>query len=171
MIMRSFAYIFATILVHVPLSAYPDLADAEDCKSIEDETQRLACYDDYFQQARPNQARHDDSSPVNPEQSDESTGQRAESEAMAEIGADQISPPAIDYVESWLVGDFNGWSGKTIFTLENGQVWRQTNNYIRDYRPHSPIPQPKVRISKGMFGSYDLRVEGVKRIVQVRRVR
>ena len=129
------------LLLQLPLSAHADSIDIDQCKRIENDTQRLACYDELFQQT------------------------------AAEFGAEQVEKPPVTFIEARLVGDFNGWTGKTIFTLDNGQVWQQTNNYIRDYKPPSPIPQAKVTISKGLFGSYNLRVEGVKRIVQVERVK
>jgi len=143
--MKSYLYLFAVLLV--PLSVVADSIDADDCTRIENDTQRLKCYDDLFK--------------------------RADADAVGnpDLGAEQIEAPPIDFVEARLVGDFNGWTGKTVFTLDNGQVWRQTNNYIQDYIPRDPIPAAKVTISKGMMGSYNLQVEGVKRIVQVKRVK
>ena len=77
----------------------------------------------------------------------------------------------IDHLEARLVGDFTGWTGNTKFRLDNGQVWEQTKNYIPNYEPREPISQPRVTISRGLMGSYNLRVEGVKRIVQVKRIK
>ncbi len=142
--MKSYLYLFAVLLV--PLSAHADSTDADDCTRIENDTQRLKCYDDLFKRA-------------------------ADEVRNSEFGAEQIEAPPIDFLEARLVGDFKGWTGKTVFTLDNGQVWRQTKNYIQDYTPRDPVPTPKVTISKGMMGSYNLQVEGVKRIVQVRRVK
>ena len=33
--------------------------------------------------------------------------------------------------EARLTGDFTGWTGKTIFKLDNGQVWRQLSRHIQ----------------------------------------
>lgn len=131
----------------VALPAHADSTDADDCTRIENDSQRLKCYDNLFKRAV------------------------ADAVGNSEFGAEQIEAPPVDFIEARLVGDFKGWKGKTVFTLDNGQVWRQTNNYIKDYTPRDPIPAAKVTISRGMMASYNLQVEGVKRIVQVKRVK
>lgn len=63
-------------------------------------------------------------------------------------GASQIIVPdgMNDYVEvqqtsaikSIIISDFNGWSGDTIFELQNGQIWKQDKyqyKYFYAYRP------------------------------------
>jgi hypothetical protein len=142
--MKSYSCLFAMLLV--ALSAHADSTDADYCTRIENDTQRLKCYDDLFKRA-------------------------ADEVRNSEFGAEQIEAPPIDFLEARLVGDFKGWTGTTVFTLDNGQVWRQTNNNIRDYTPHDPVPAAKVTISRGMFSSYNMQVEGVKRIVQVKRIK
>lgn len=169
--MKSSAYVFAALLVSAPLSAYADAADVNDCKRIENAAERLVCYDELFKYSTTDTGGDTDSALTRPESPEDSSDLHGESAAIAEFGAEQIQSPPVSSVEARLVGDFNGWSGKTVFALDNGQVWRQTNNNIRDYTPRSPIPQPKVTISKGMFGSYNMQVDGVKRIVQVKRVK
>jgi hypothetical protein len=77
-------------------------------------------------------------------------------------------PEKAEAVESRLVGDFNGWSGRTVFKLENGQIWQQTDAGVRD---DGPIPSPKVRISPGMLGSYWLYIDGVRERVKVKPIR
>jgi hypothetical protein len=52
-------------------------------------------------------------------------------------------------------GDFRGWSGDTLFQLENGQVWRQ--RLAGRYAYNGP-PNPEVRIEKNFFGFYTLTV-------------
>lgn len=159
--MKPSAYLVAALLVHAPLSAYSEAPDANDCKRTADDAQRLACYDRFFQRDASDETVRVNGDQKTPEQP---------SVAVAEVGAERLpTPPATD-IETRLVGDFTGWSGKTVFTLDNGEVWQQTNNYISDYSPRSPIPQPKITITKGMFGSHNMRIEGVKRTVQVKRV-
>lgn len=159
--MKPSAYLVAALLVHAPLFAYSEAPDVNDCKRISNDAQRLACYDQFFQRDASDEVGHVDSNPKIPEQT---------SITVAEVGAEKLpTPPATD-IETRMIGDFTGWSGKTVFTLDNGEVWQQTNNYISDYSPRSPIRQPKITITKGMFGSYNMRIEGVKRTVQVKRV-
>ena len=61
-----------------------------------------------------------------------------------------------DYeVRSRIVGDFDGWSGGTVFRLENGQVWDQRldGRYFYDGPPN-----PEVVIDRNWLGFYRLTV-------------
>ena len=45
-------------------------------------------------------------------------------------------------IESTISGDFEGWSGETIFKLDNGQIWEQAEysyTYSYAYRPDVTI--------------------------------
>ncbi len=72
----------------------------------------------------------------------------------------------VDYAvtESRIVGDFTGWEGKAIFSLENGQRW-QLANAGRYYTP--TIPSPKVKISPATMGGFWMTIEGVNQRVKV----
>jgi len=72
-----------------------------------------------------------------------------------------------DRIQTRIEGEFKGWDGDEIFLLENGQVWRQTDND----KFYMPLDSPEVTIQKGMFGSYFLSVEGFGSRCKVRRVR
>ena len=54
-----------------------------------------------------------------------------------------------EVIESRIVGMFKGYGGSTRFTLENGQVWVQSQ---RDIRPYPPIDSPPVIIVRGGLG-------------------
>ncbi|MFK8015294.1 MAG: hypothetical protein AB8G17_07620 [Gammaproteobacteria bacterium] len=64
-------------------------------------------------------------------------------------------------------GEFSGWSGQTLFKLDNGQVWRQAQNGRVSYRRSRPL----ITIKKGAFGSYRLSVEGLNKTIRVKRVK
>ena len=52
------------------------------------------------------------------------------------------APPSAEVVESQIAGDFEGWSGETIFKLSNGQIWQQTEydyEYEYAYMPEVTI--------------------------------
>lgn len=140
-------------MAHPSLAKADELSDAAECARIANGELRLACYDKLFREAS-------------------SDGlMEPEPGSIEEFGAEQLKVPPIDFLEARLIDDFTGWSGNTRFRLDNGQVWQQTKNYIRDYKAPTPIPQAKVTISRGLMGTYNLRVEGVKRVVQVRRIK
>lgn len=65
-----------------------------------------------------------------------------------------------------IVGEFNGWSGDTVFRLENGQVWKQRLPGRWHYRAHAP----EVELRKNFMGFWMLRVLATDRAVGVTRV-
>jgi hypothetical protein len=66
-----------------------------------------------------------------------------------------------------IAGPFRGWSGKTAFTLDNGEVWMQ-----RGWgRYFARLESPEVEISRNLLGFYELRVVATGRSVGVTRVR
>lgn len=67
---------------------------------------------------------------------------------------------------SQITGQFRGWSGHTIFKLDNGQTWRQIDNGEFSVN----LMNPKVSIRRGAFGSHFLRVEGYGARVRVERI-
>jgi hypothetical protein len=62
---------------------------------------------------------------------------------------------------------FRGWNGKTVFRLDNGQVWRQRNAGQFTYSGDDT----RVVISKNSWGFYELRLLGADRSVGVSRVK
>jgi hypothetical protein len=67
-------------------------------------------------------------------------------------------------VESAIAGDFEGWAGRTVFLLENGQRWRVANGGSY-YSPK--LTRPKVKISPAGLGGYWMAIEGVGTRVKV----
>ena len=66
--------------------------------------------------------------------------------------------------ESRIAGDFTGWEGKSIFTLENGQRW-QLATAGRYYTP--VVHSPKVKIVPAALGGFWMTIEGVGQRVKV----
>ncbi|MFT4767253.1 MAG: hypothetical protein ACI8RN_000378 [Glaciecola sp.] len=71
-------------------------------------------------------------------------------------------------VESSITGEFSGWTGKTVFRLENGQVWEQR---LSGRYPYRGPANPKVVISKNFMGFYKMTLVDVDRSIGVSRVR
>lgn len=63
------------------------------------------------------------------------------------ISEKKVSAPEV--IQSRIVGPFTGYTGRTIFTLENGQRWAQSQ-YDSAYFPK--IDSPPVIIVKAGFG-------------------
>jgi len=74
---------------------------------------------------------------------------------------------AREVVESSIVGEFNGWSGRTIVKLENGQKWQQSESGSRgDVR----MSNPSVIIKPMSMDSWLMVVKGCNCSVRVKRV-
>jgi hypothetical protein len=76
----------------------------------------------------------------------------------------KVTPPEI--IQSRIVGPFTGYNGSTVFTLENGQSWRQAQPDSR-YFPKvesPPVILVKDRVGYHMYiaGGGDLRVSRVR---------
>jgi hypothetical protein len=75
----------------------------------------------------------------------------------------EISAQVIEFAKTPL--------GKSIFILDNGQVWRQLDSDQAEvYRRSSEGPM-QVRIEKAAMGSYSLFIDGTKKLVKVRRLK
>ena len=69
---------------------------------------------------------------------------------------------------SHLVGRFSGWTGSSVFTLDNGQVWKQaeSGSYACPERDN-----PGVTVKPMLLGSWLMYFEGCNQSVRVERVR
>ncbi|MDE2345726.1 MAG: hypothetical protein KGL13_04585, partial [Gammaproteobacteria bacterium] len=70
-------------------------------------------------------------------------------------------------IESHIAGHFTGWTGNTVFKLENGQIWKQA---ATGYFTNIDLDNPEVVIKKLTFG-YLLTLPGHGETVFVRRVK
>ena len=70
-------------------------------------------------------------------------------------------------ISSRIQGEFKGWRGRTVFTLENGQVWQQ----VAPGEFAVWLTDPVVFVEKGALGAFYLRVEGFGSQVKVKRVK
>jgi hypothetical protein len=60
-------------------------------------------------------------------------------------------------ITSRIVGSFSGWDGQTVFELENGMIWAQSDKdkfYVKE------LENPVAVIEPGLFGSWKLHIEG-----------
>jgi hypothetical protein len=141
------------------------------CAAIGRSGDRLDCYDAIARGLGPAEALSSESA---------STGIRPEPVAAEDAAApvardissfgseliDDDDDSAVEEIESRIIGEFTGWSGGTVFRLENGQVWRQSGQGRFVYRADSPV----VTIRRAALGSYRLRVAGLNRTITVRRI-
>ncbi|MGA0735548.1 MAG: hypothetical protein ACO3PC_08730 [Steroidobacteraceae bacterium] len=72
-----------------------------------------------------------------------------------------------DRIVATITPPFEGWSGKTTFTLDNGQVWKQR----LEGRYRYSGTDTRVTIAKNFFGFYVMTLEATGRSIGVERVR
>ncbi|MEJ2513640.1 MAG: hypothetical protein P8080_02330 [Gammaproteobacteria bacterium] len=147
------------------------------CAQIRDDAERLACFDRVARQQReaietppPAPA---PAAPAQPANSTPPPPPPAPASTADDFGAEQTQAAAAETEDSSkvmrtrIVGYFDGFTGDTELTLENGQVWRQTDS------ARLPVQEtnPAVVIEKGFFGNYRLSVEGFNRSIRVKRVK
>ncbi|WP_439101544.1 hypothetical protein [Congregibacter sp.] len=70
-------------------------------------------------------------------------------------------------VRSRIVGDFSGWSGKTVFRLENGQTWRQR---LSGRYPYRGPANPEVIISKNWAGFFKMTLVDIDKSIGVTQI-
>lgn len=77
-------------------------------------------------------------------------------------------PDKAQAMESRLIGDFSGWGSRTVFKLENGQIWQQDGG-----RPYDGdlMHAPAVKIYPASNNSYFMAVEGVSVHVKVKPIK
>ncbi len=70
-------------------------------------------------------------------------------------------------ITSRILGKFSGWDGQTVFKLENGMIWVQSDKdkfYVKETQNAVAIIEP------GMFGVWRLRVDGFDDKCKVKRI-
>ena len=77
-------------------------------------------------------------------------------------------PTDRDEVQARIVGTFSGWSGSTIFKLDNGQEWQQVEPGAYDGQR---IENAEVTVKPKSFGSWLLVVEHCQCRVAVKRIK
>ena len=61
--------------------------------------------------------------------------------------------------------------GKSVFILDNGQVWRQLDADGTEVRDPAPDTKMKVTVETGVLGSYNLTIEGRNGLIKVSRLK
>ena len=80
--------------------------------------------------------------------------------------ASEKKPASDSSFEARLTGNFTGWSGKSIFRLDDGQVWRQRS--AANYRHRGT--DMRVKFKKNWMGGWEMTVVSSGKTVLVRKV-
>ncbi|MFK3737716.1 hypothetical protein [Massilia sp. TN1-12] len=127
------------------------------CRKLDDDPARLACYDAIPADAGAPRARAAVAAAAAP------------GDPVQSFGLENVRrPEAPKLIDSTLVGRIDGWGPNTQFKLANGQVWRVSDGSSGML---DPVTDPKVRISRNMFGTMFIEFPGTNQSAKVKRVR
>ena len=151
--------------------------ELQKCARLQNAEVRLACYDALagISASRPQQlssAGEAPAAPVETSATGQSTAGQVEEQESGQSLAQRVfgllpgREAGDNLLESRVVGEVRNPREGTRFTLENGQVWQQTDRTRRNYR----ATNPKVEIKEGFMNSYRMRLEGLNGRIRVRRV-
>lgn len=150
---------FLMWLAAVPLAAIAgDGAALQRCRQVADATQRLACYD-AIALPKANQA-------VGPSGAAPTVAAQATNFGLETRPTPSTEPAPLASIDSMIEGTFEGWLPQSPLKLANGQIWVIADGSSAAYR----LTSPKVRITRGVSGSFFLAVEGVSQTPRVRRL-
>ena len=149
-----------SLLLLVSGAALADDAAVLKCRALSEAASRLACYDAMPVATAPAAA------------APNAGAVRTEAvQPEAKFGLAKAAPaPAKEKspskIRSTVTGALDGWSPGTRIALANGQVWRVTEGEAVLPR----LNNPQVEISRGMFSSYLLQIDGHANTARVERV-
>ena len=154
--------------------------ELEACAAIERTIERLDCFETLTARGAapaPVDVEPEREAEVEPGQAAETPLERTSDtsqDRLENIGAEQLPENPRDErtreqddIGAMVTEVSEGPRGNLHFHLENGQVWRQNEARYVPLPANAPF---SVRISRGLFGEYRLRVEGEGRLVRIRRV-
>lgn len=188
--MRFFWLLAAVVLAIAPAQADPArdaLAKMAKCADIAAAIERLQCYDQAAAEAKTAMSAPAEAVP----QQQVATAEEDEGGILSWFGlegkkpvtkpeefgkppapaATASGPKEITEISSNVVELARNAYGRSIFILDNGQVWKQIDGDTTEVRDPSKGETMKVTIEKSLFGSFSLAIEGRRGIVKVRRVK
>ena len=92
----------------------------------------------------------------------------AQGKKKATIGLAPREDDETEVVHSRISGDFRGWTGHTVFTLKNGQVWQQEQKESRFF---PKMVDPEVEIRPSHFGGWKMTLLREGLWIRVKRIR
>ena len=98
---------------------------------------------------------------------DEEIERRVAEELATRKEQDSKANPNRGTFDAMLTGDFTGWRGKTVFRLDNGQIWRQRSS--SQYRHRGD--DYRVKFDKNWMGGWEMTVISSGKSVLVSKVK
>jgi hypothetical protein len=155
--------------IAVLLLVLPGVTLAQVCAEIENDAERLACYDGRNDApssiaAEPQAAKIPEQPADNASAPPESAEITVAADDPEEFGKKEPFDAPKEYIEATIV-EVAKPGAFVHLRLDNGQVWRETRSGSVRFKEGR-----KVTITEGIMSSYNLKMEGLNKIVKVRRV-
>lgn len=144
-------------------------SELQRCRDLKDAAARLACYD-AIPLTPPTAAAPAAAAPAVSASRTPVAATSAQAAPAADFGLErrvQQQREEVKAIESRITGKVDGWEPNTRFTLDNGQVWQVSD----DSRAFGNATNPKVKVSRGTFGTFFLEIEGINAAPRVKRIR
>lgn len=179
----------ATVLISLPAQADPArdaLAQITKCADIANKAERLQCFDTAVGGAKaalatpepaPAPVQQAAAQPAEPEEEGgilKWFGLSKPVTKPADFGKpppEPTGPKEISEISANVLEFAKNVYGRSIFILDNGQVWKQVDGDTTEVRDPPAGETMKVTIETAFMGSYSLRVQGHTGIVKVRRIK
>ena len=144
----------------LPPFCFADNHSPESCSQIENNSQRLACYDNLFSTTQETKPARDETAQEPPQQS---RGIVPETFGLKKRINQKELPQIAATIQSF--SKLN--NDRISINLDNGQTWRSTESIGRLRLKKST----KVTITKSRIGGFKLKAEGQKGFVRIKRVK
>ena len=149
------------------------------CRQVADPAARLVCYDAVVIPAGAEATPTSASGPVPRPQSPRSpatgrpeaaaaTGPASAPNLTQRFGLPSAAAPIqeLPTLQSAIPGRFDGWIARARIRLANGQLWEISDGSDAAY----DLRDPKVKITRGVSGTFFMEIEGVSQTPRVRRI-
>lgn len=168
--MRGLTTLLVPMLLLAP-AAHADNSGLQRCRGLTDPAARLSCYDALVPAPAPlpTSGAPAPAPATAPALAATSTPVPA---SKPEVQSDRfgLATPAAETaqaVDSHIPGEFRGWESNSRIKLANGQVWEVVDG---SRGALAPVVDQKVRVRRGVLGSFYLEIEGLNRSPRVKRV-
>jgi hypothetical protein len=155
------------------------LADIVKCADVADPAKRLECFD-----AATTRGKAALAAPVPPAQAAQPAKEKSLLDWFGLSKPSQVTKPEdfgkpapepgpneVTQISGSVLEFAKTARGKAVFILESGQIWRQIDGDSTDVQPPAPGTTMKVIVETGVFGSYNLSIEGRKGLIKVNRLK
>ena len=152
------------VVLLIELQCFDRIANTPQVENAKSSTSRKGIFSRLCSSHDPNEVTASDE--MLPDDVESSEGQPKKNSSDDNFGL--IIRDDRDQISSKILGVFEGWTGTTKFTLENGQVWQQASFGVLRVKMNNPNIIIKSSI---LSDTYTLKIEGLNSSIRVKRIK